>query len=57
MNFSDILQYVYTFEFLFDLIYNCCFGLKRRASKFHTTVDILEELTDDELQKGYEVLY
>ena len=39
------------FEFLFDLIYTCCFGLKRRTSKFHKTVAMLEELTDDEFKK------
>ena len=39
------------FDYLIALLYNYGCGLKR-ASKFHKTIDMIEELTDDELKKA-----
>ena len=36
--------------FVFEFIYNCCFGLKKKT-KFQETVDNIETLTDEEFIK------
>ena len=39
------------FDYLIALLCNYCGGVKR-ASKLHKTIDMIEELTDDELKKA-----
>lgn len=38
------------FEFIINCLYNCCFRIKPK-SKFKDVIDMIEDLTDDEVSK------